>query len=173
MNMKKISRQMSVLMGLTLSFFLSLTGNLASGKFTVIGFIISFVVSFIISVAIGLLVPMRKVNDAVDRKLGLAPGKPSTHAVESLVSDFIYTPIITLTMIALAYKNAVSHGAKGLKFGPMFGKALLLSLVIGFILVLIFTPLYMKLLLGKNGVGGPPPHGAGGPPRDIPPKDNQ
>ena len=173
MDMKKISRQMSVLMGLTLSFFMSLAGNLASGKFTVIGFILSFIVSFIISVLIGLFVPMRRVNDAVDRKLGLAPGKLSTHAVESLVSDFIYTPLITLAMIAMAYKNAVSHGAKGLKFGPMFGKALLLSLVIGFILVFFFMPIYMKLLLKKNGIGGPPPHGAGGPPRDIPPKDKQ
>ncbi len=163
MDMKKIGRQMSILMGLTLSFFMSLAGNLSSPKFSVIGFILGFVVSFIISLVIGFLVPMKKVGDAVDRKLGLTPGSTAAHAVESLVSDLIYTPVITLAMITMAYKNAVSHGAKGMSYGPMLGKAMILSLVLGYVLIFIFMPLFMKLVMKKNGIGGPP---QGGPPLD-------
>jgi hypothetical protein len=156
MEMKKIGRQMSVLMGLTLSFCLSLAGNLASGKFTVPGFIISFIASLVISLLIGFFVPMKKVNDSLDTKLGLQPGKTSTHAFESLISDLIYTPIITVVMVALAYKNATSHGAKGLHFGPMLAKSMVLSLVLGYILIFIFMPVFMKIVLKRNGVGGPP-----------------
>ena len=166
MDMKKIGREISILMGLTLSFFMSLTGNLASGKFSFIGFILGFVIGFIISLVIGFAVPIRKVNMAVDKKLGLRPGSRSAHAVESLVSDFIYTPIITLAMITLAYKNAKSHGAKDLHFLPMFAKSLLLSLVVGYVLVFVFVPLIMKFVFKRNGVGEPP---AGGPPTGGPP----
>ena len=154
MNMKKIGREMSLLMGVTLSFFLSLTGLLAAGKFNVVGWIISFLISTVISLIIGFLVPMKKVTDGVNNKLGLKPGKLGTRCMESLLSDLIYTPIITLAMVFMAYKKATAHGAK-IPFIGMFGKSLVISLVVGFILIFIFMPLYMKLVFKKNGIGGP------------------
>ena len=68
--MKKVSIEMSLLMGVTLSLFLSLTGTLSSGHFTIPDFLLSFVVSFIISLIIGFLVPMNKVSAALERKFG-------------------------------------------------------------------------------------------------------
>ncbi len=161
MNMKKIGREMSLLMGVTLSFFLSLTGLIAAGKFNVIGWIISFVISTIISLIIGFIIPMKKLTDGVNNKLGLKPGKLGTRCMESLISDLIYTPIITLAMVFMAYKKATAHGAK-IPFMGMFGKSLALSMVVGFILIFIFMPLYMKLVFKKNGIGGPGGPGAPG-----------
>ena len=154
MNMKKIGLQMSLLMGVTLSFFLSLTGLIAAGKFNVIGWIISFVISTIISLIIGFIIPMKKLTDGVNNKLGLKPGKLGTRCMESLISDLIYTPIITLAMVFMAYKKATAHGAK-IPFMGMFGKSLIISLVVGYVLIFVFMPLYMKLVLKKNGIGGP------------------
>ena len=151
-NMKKIGMKMSLLMGVTLSFFLSLAGNLSSGHFTLPGFLISFLISFIISMIIGFLVPMKKVNDALGAKLGLIPGKGLTRCIEAFVSDLIYTPLITFAMIVMAHKQATAQGAS-IPFLPMFFKSLCMSLVIAFVLIFICTPIFMKLVLGKNTMG--------------------
>lgn len=149
--MRKIGRQMSLLMGVTLSFFLSLTGILSSGKFTLPGFLISFVVSLVISLIIGFLVPMKKVNDSLGAKLGLNPRTLKTRLFESLISDLIYTPIITLIMITMAYRNATSHGAQ-IPYVPMLVKGMVLSMIVGYVLIFIFMPLFMKLVMKRNGM---------------------
>ena len=155
MTMKKIGRQMSVLMGATLSFCLSLVGNLSSGRFTLPGFIVSFLASLVISLLIGMLVPMKKVTDSLTGKLGLQQGKLSTRCFEALISDLIYTPFITLVMVTLAYRQAVSHGAR-LSYLPMLGKSMLISLVVGYVLIFILMPVFLKFVLKRNGVGGAP-----------------
>lgn len=176
--MKKISREMSVLMGVTLSFCLSLTGNLSSGHFTFIGFLSSFIVSLIISLIIGFLVPMKKVTDSLVAKLHLEPYPLGRHLFEAFISDLIYTPIITLCMVSLAYMMATRQGAQ-MPYGPMLGKSMILSMAVGYLLIFFFMPLYMKIVLKRNGVipgagpmGGPagaPMNGAGsGPRKDAP-----
>ena len=156
--MKKVGSQMSLLMGVTLSFFLSLTGNLMgakqSGGFSVPGFLISFVVSTIISLIIGFFVPMKKVNDSVCGSLNLKPGQIGTRLMESLISDIIYTPVMTLIMVFLAYKQATSHGAQ-IPFLPMFLPSLVVCLIVGYILIFIFMPIYMKVVMKKNGLNMP------------------
>lgn len=150
--MRKIGREMSLLMGVTLSFFLSLTGVLSSGQFTLPGFLINFLISFVISLIIGFLVPMKKVNDSLGAKLGLAPHTLKTRLFESLISDLIYTPVITLVMITLAHYNATSHGAR-IPYVPMLLRGMLLSLAVGYVLIFIFMPLFMKLVMKRNGLG--------------------
>ena len=157
--MKKIGLQMSILMGVTLSFCLSLVGNLMGAKnspsgFSVPGFLISFVVSTIISLIIGFLVPMKKVNDSVCGKMNLQPGQMSTRLMESLISDIIYTPIMTFIMVLLAYKQATRGGAQ-IPFLPMFLSSLVVCLIVGYVLIFIFMPLYMKIVMKKNGMGRP------------------
>ncbi|MBR4622422.1 MAG: hypothetical protein IKO44_02665 [Ruminococcus sp.] len=159
MEMKKISREMSILMSITLSFCLSLSGTLLSGHFTVQGFIISLAASTVISLLIGLFVPMKKIGDGAVSKLGIKPRSIGARCVESLISDLIYTPVITLAMIALAYANAKRNGSD-MPFLPTFLKSLASSMVIGFVLIFIFMPLYLKLVLKRHGIGP----GAGAPP---------
>ena len=151
--MKKIGMQMSILMGVSLSFCLSLVGSLSSGHFAVPTFLLSFLLSTIISLIIGFLVPMKKVNDSLDSKLGLQPGKFSTHLFDSLISDLIYTPIITLAMVFLNWKIATAHGAQ-IPFGPMFVKSLILSMLVGYLLIFVLMPLFLKLVM-RNMPGGP------------------
>lgn len=150
MDMKKIGRQMSLMMGVTLSLVLSFVGVFTSGQFTLPAFIMSFLESLVISLIIGMLVPMKKVGDAVCDKAGVT-GKPlACRALESLVSDLIYTPIITVVMVFMAYKQATKHGAP-LKFAPMLGESMVVSLVVAYLFIFLVTPNYMKFIMKKNG----------------------
>ncbi len=103
---KKIGRRMSVMMGLTISFILSLVGILMSGHFTIVKFLMSFAMSAIISLIIGFIVPMKKVSDAACSKLKLTLGTFLAKAITSLISSCIYTPIIVLAMITMAFTQA-------------------------------------------------------------------
>lgn len=150
--MRKIGRQMGIRMGLLMSFCLSLVGTLTSGHFTLVGFLLSFVVSTIISLIIGFLVPVGKISGSLCRKWKLEPGKLATRCVESLISDIIYTPVITLAMVALAYNMAMkqSGGMAEISFLPMFLHSLLICFVVGYVLIFIFMPLFLKQLLKKK-----------------------
>ena len=150
--MKNIGLKMSLLMSVTMSFFLSLTGNLTSGHFTVMGFIVSFLISMVISFIIGMAVPMNRLNDKLfgNMERGL-----KRRCLETLISDLVYTPVITLAMIIMAHKQATAHGAK-IPFIPMFLEALIISLVVGYIIIFIVQPLFLKLLMKNSGAGAPP-----------------
>ena len=165
MNMKKIGITMNILMGVTLSFFLSLMGNLtAEGGFKPVAFLASFAVSTIISLIIGFVIPMRKLETGAVKTMGLTERSLPANLISALISDLIYTPVITLAMIALARKMAMkmSNGHADLPpFGVMFVKSLIISLIVAYIIILIATPVYLKLVMKKNGAAGPP---AGGPP---------
>ena len=149
--MQKIGMKMGLLMGLSLSFCLSLYGNLKSGHFTIPAFLVSFLISFVISVIIGVVVPMPKLEAGVCEKLGVNQRSPGGNALTSLISDLIYTPVITLAMTLLAYKQATAHGAS-IPFLGMFIGSLLISLLIGFVLIILLKPLFLKLVLKSNGI---------------------
>lgn len=95
---------MGIKMGLTMSFVLSLIGNLTSGHFSVVGWLISFVMSSLISVfVLGTIFPMKKISDGLCRAFKLTPNKIPARIVSSLVSAIIYTTILTTTMVTVAY----------------------------------------------------------------------
>lgn len=172
MNMKKIGITMSLLMGVTLSFFLSLVGNLTGGGgFKLPAFLISFAASTVISLIIGFVIPMAKVERGAVKAMGLNESSVPAKLVSALISDLIYTPVITLAMIALARKMAMkmSHGHAPLPpFMVMFLKSLIISLIVAYIIILVVTPIFKKIAFKAAGVdpaasGGAP---AGGPPAD-------
>ena len=147
--MKTVGRRMALLMGTTMSFCLSLVGNLTSGRFTLPGFLVSFGISWVISMVIGLLVPMGPLTAFLDRRLGLRPGRLGTRCFNALVSDLLYTPVITTVMIVMAHRQATAHGAQ-IPFLPMWGRGLLISMVVGFALAFLLTPVYMRIAAGKD-----------------------
>ena len=155
--MKRISRGMAIRMGLTMSFFLSLTGTLSSGHFTVIGFVVSFIVSTVVSILIGLVVPVGKISNDACSKVGFRPGTLGHRLFASFISNTIYTPLMTLIMVVLAYNSAMraSGGQAQIPFLPMFLRSLLISYVIGYVLVCIFMPLFTKKLMQKEGINEP------------------
>ena len=145
-NVKKVSRGMNILMGLTMSFFLSLIGNLSSGHFSFVGFITSFVISFLISFFISSFLPIHKLGKDLVKKLNIEEGTTKARLVETLVSDLSITPFMTFAMIYMAYSRAISQGVQ-ISFLPMFIRSLIISLFVGFILIYFLTPLYIRLLI--------------------------
>ncbi len=148
--MKKIGHEISFFLGLILSFFLALVGTLSGGHFTVPGWLLSFLISFLISMIIGLLVPMKPVLDAVDRKAGLKSGTLGARFLESLISDLIYTPVITFCMVLFAYLNVRRMGGF-MPFLPVFLRSLVLTMIVGYVLIFFLMPLIMKLVMKRHG----------------------
>lgn len=117
---KKIGRFISIAMGIAMSITMSLVGSfLGSVFFSYIvpkiashgemnrpfisvvpgwlgSFAVSLVVSMIIAVGLGFIVPMKKINDTVEAKMGKKGFV--THLIQSLISDAIYTIIISCAM---------------------------------------------------------------------------
>ncbi len=151
--MRKIGRQMALRMGLLMSFCLSLTGTLSSGHFTPIGFLMSFVVSSVISICIGFIIPIGKVTTGACLKAGLKPETLPGRLFESLISNLIYTPLMTFVMVFLAYSVAMkqSGGMAQLSFVNMFIPSLVICFIVGYVLIFIFQPLFMKQIMKKNG----------------------
>ena len=166
---KRISLEMGLLMSVTLSLCLSATGLLSAGQFSVPALLINFGVSFVISMIVSLLVPMNKVTAAADRKFGFQPGKLSTRFFETFISDIIYTPILTVAMVTIAYfhaKSEIPAGAPagaGPKYGPMLGKGLIISLLVAYVIIFIVMPIFLKFVMKKNGVGPMGPGAGMGP----------
>ena len=174
---------MSLLMAAALSLYMSLVNNLMSGDFVLSMFLITLATSFVVSLIIGMIVPMPKISKAVAQKM--KPG-PAVRVVDTLVSDLIYTPIITVCMIAAVRKiapmmafygaeqGALAHGAPADKaalaataaasevinsfppFLPMFLKSCLFCLVLGFLVIYVAHPVFMKIAFkGIDLPGGP------------------
>ncbi|MBQ1521907.1 MAG: hypothetical protein IIZ74_04020 [Erysipelotrichaceae bacterium] len=151
MDMKKVGHEMSLLMGLSMSFILTIVGMLTAKRFTIPGFLKSFLISFVISVIIGLIIPMKKVSDVVQRKFEAKPGTLKARILDALVSDVLYSPLMTLIMVYLAYREATSHGAR-IPFGSMLLKSEIISFITAFILSFILTPVFMKIVMKRNAV---------------------
>lgn len=117
---KKISRFMGLAMGITMSITMSIVGSFLGSVFfsyivpklmshgamdrpfisVIPGWLgslaVSLVISMIIAIALGFIVPMKKINDAVENKRGKKGFV--THVIQSLISDLIYTTIISCAM---------------------------------------------------------------------------
>lgn len=159
--MKKIGILMSVYMGLIMSFCLSLAGTLMGGHFTIPGWLVSFAISLVISLIIGFLVPIKKVSDAICRKFKVEPESMDGNRISSLVSDIIYTPVITVVMVVIMVGNARKHIPEEILAsgqGPSLGKELLIALpmcfVIGYVIIMIVQPILVKALIKKYAKGG-------------------
>ena len=139
---------MGLLMGCALSFMMSIIGTLSSGRFSFISFLTSFIVSFLISQVITNILPIRKITESAVKKAGLRPGTMKHRLLETLVSDLLLTPFMTLVMVYIAYRQAVSQGAR-IPFGPMLLRSELISIVCAYVLIFALTPLFMKMLLRK------------------------
>jgi MFS family permease len=144
--MRRVGQKMSLYMGVTLSFILSLVGTLSSGHFTVPGWLISFVCSTIIALIIGFVVPMGKISRDLTEKLNLDPESVPAKLLKALVSDLIYTPLITLAMVYMAYRQASAHGAP-VNFWGMFLPSLLLSLVVAYFCIYFIEPIFLKKVM--------------------------
>ena len=154
---KRIGLKMNIAMGLLMSFSMSLIGNLTSGHFQIIGFLISFVISTIISIIIGFIIPMGKLGAALCKLCRFKQGSFEARTLESIVSDLIYTPILTAIMVGLAYMMVMkqSGGMAPVTYGQMFLGSFFICLGAGFVIIFIFQPMFLKAFMKKEGIERP------------------
>ncbi|MBR5421385.1 MAG: hypothetical protein IK115_09580 [Lachnospiraceae bacterium] len=175
---------MALRMALLMSVAMSFLGNITSSRFDLIIFLITFAASFVLSLLIGIIVPMDKIGAAATKNM--KQNSFGARCLESLISDAIYTPVISLVMTWLvrtcvppvmsmqiqhaqmmipgATKEEAMQKAEeavaAIQFPPfflMFIKSFGICFLAGFILILIFQPIFLKRMLYniKNAPIGP------------------
>lgn len=147
--MKKVGILMNIFMGFFMSVILSLVGTLSGGHFTVPSWLLSFAISFVISLVIGFLVPIMKLGDLACEKCKVNPRSLPGNLISGVVSDLIYTPLITIIMVNVMLHNAAKHAPAGMvpTVGQVLPGSLLLCLVIGYIAIIILQPILIKKLM--------------------------
>ena len=140
---------MNLTMGITLSFCLSLIGNLTSENgFRIVGFLVSLAVSFLISLFIGFNIRIGMIEGMICGMAGAKRGTMKARLLESVISDIIYTPLITFCMVLLAWFMS----GKAFPLGAVFFRSLLISLGAAFVIIFIVKPLYFNAAMKKYGV---------------------
>lgn len=163
---KNIGRYISLRMGIAMSITMSLIGSLL-GAITAVkssgapfiaaflpAFLVSVVVTMIIAIALGFLVPMKKVNEGVEKAIktkGFA-----LHFLQSLVSDFIYTPLIGLVMAFTSTALFVIPKNPALSMKMLlpvslgnFAKSFLPEFIIALVVIIILEPIFQKAAFKK------------------------
>lgn len=157
--MKKIMVMMTILMGFTMSLVLSLVGTLVGGHFSVQSWLLSFGISFILSLIIGFIVPVKKLGDKFCGKCNTIPESPKGNFLSALISNLIYTPFLTIvmtcTMVGIATKQIPDMAKRISIMVRSCIPSLIICLIVGYFVIVIVQPLFIKLLIGKRG--GPRP----------------
>lgn len=148
--MKKKGRKISALMGVCMSFVLSLTGTLSGGHFTVPSWLISFVISTVISLIIGFVVPIKLLGDKFCGVCKVNPMSFKGTLASALISNLIYTPLITVIMVTIMVGNAAKHAPAGMAptVGQVLPGSLLICLIVGYIAIVILQPIIIKKVMG-------------------------
>ncbi len=153
---KKIKMSMSIMMGVTLSLCLSFVGTFTSGSFTPAAFLVSFLESLVISLVIGCIVPIKKAEDSACEKVGVK-SPMGRRTLGSFVSDLIYTPVITTAMVTINFfKIPIAHRPP---YIIMWGKSMVISFIVAYLIVFLVGDNYMRMILKKYGIAGRPPEG--------------
>lgn len=150
--MRMIGIKMNILMGLTMSIILSFVGTMLGGHFTIPSWLVSFGVSLVISLIIGFVVPIKKLGDAFCSKCKVNPQSFKGNLLSALLSDIIYTPIITIIMVVVMLGNAAKHAPAGAvpPVSKVLPGSLVVCLVVGYVVIALVQPIFLKLLLKKN-----------------------
>ena len=142
---------MSIRLGIVMSFFMSLTGTLVSGHFTIRGFLISFIVSTVISLLIGFLIPIGQVSESVCKAARLKHGTLPCRLLETFIADLIYTPIMTFLMVYMAHQMVMkqTNGMAQLNLFGMYFRSLGICFLVGYVLIFIVQPVFYRQLVKK------------------------
>lgn len=170
--MEEIVRKKSILMSLFMGTLMGIVFTLFAqlknqGTIIPMGLIMGILISIVISCLIGLIMPMKKINEIVDRKFRAAGGNKIAGAlVAALINDLIFTPLnccvnmwfgmaMGLTDLPPEVTNIFQRMAFCIKlpyFVPALISTLIIDLIIGFFLCLLFTPFINKITNRMCGI---------------------
>ena len=154
-NLKKVGNVVSFCICLTLSFILPLIGVVQSGSFKAGVYLLNLVISFTLSYSISLLVPLLKINMMLEKKLKLRTGCLKARLLETLVSDLIYTPLITTVMTSFAWYNIKTAGDGAPPFIPMLLTSVAISFTVAYIVIFFTAPIYVILGMKMHDIPMP------------------
>lgn len=157
---KKIGRYISIRMGITMSVVMSVVGSTIGAlkgtnsalsnipveqapSFMAIfmsnllpSLCVSLLITVIIAIAIGFIIPMKKINDNIESKMN--KDGFVLHLVQSIVSDLIYTPFISLVMSFVStVLFVIPKSPAPLPFVPVFLGSFISSVFIEFVIALV------------------------------------
>ena len=145
-NKEYVGMVTGVLIGILISIVLSVVGPIISGHPSVPSVLVSLLCSSIMSILIGLFVPIKKITDGACSRMKMSPDGLLGRIVFALLSDLFFTPIISFLMVFMNYKRARMHDSN-VALGRMYFGNLIVSYSVAFFLILIFTPLLVKLAI--------------------------
>ena len=153
-NMRLVGIKMNILMGVSMSFILSLVGTVTGGHFSAVSWGVSFMISLVISLVIGFVVPIKKVGDMACKKCKVVPESMKGSLISGFISDLIYTPLITVIMVIVMLKNAAKHAPAGAvpPVARVLPGSLVVCFAVGYIVIIIIQPLFLKMLMKKKPV---------------------
>lgn len=166
-NQKRIGRYISIRMGITMCIVMSIVGSLmgalsatrnSKAPFFAIwipSLLLSLLISNVIAFIIGILVPMKKVNDAIETKTKAEGIK--LRVLQMLASDAIYTIIIATAMAfvstaVFAYPNAkksVEDANLIMMWLTSLAKSIVPEYIFAFIAIMIVEPIIQKKAIAK------------------------
>ena len=146
--MRNYGKKMSLCMGIMMSLCLSAIGLLSANAFTPYAFLLNFAISFVIVSIVSRFFDAGMISMKVLRKKGIDPKSFKGRVLQALISDLIYSPIMTFVMVTIAYAMAARNGIK-IPYILMLLKGMAVSFVAAFFLCLIFTPIFEKILMKK------------------------
>lgn len=153
--MKKVGFHMNILMGFVISLCLSTTNTMAAEKPDMYTWLISFGTSALISFAVSFIIPIRKIEGGALHALKIKERTLPAKLISTFISDLIYTPFLTLAMIALV-RMIVTKASNGHAHFPpfpiMFIKSFIFSFVVAYCIIYIFQPLILRFVLKANGI---------------------
>lgn len=154
MEMRKIGMLMTILMGITMSLILSLVGTALGGHFTLVSWLMSFGISLVISLLIGFIVPIKKLGDNFCEKRKTNPHSFKGTLLSAIISDLIYTPIITIIMVVamvlMATREIPDMAVRMNIMGHALIPSLIVCFIVGYFVIVLVQPLFLKMLMGKN-----------------------
>lgn len=153
--MKKVGFHMNILMGFVISLCLSTTNTMAAEKPDMYTWLISFGTSALISFAVSFIIPMRKIEGGALHALKIKERTLPAKLISTFISDLIYTPFLTLAMVALV-RMIVTKASNGHAHFPpfpiMFIKSFIFSFVVAYCIIYILQPLILRFVLKANGI---------------------
>ena len=148
--MKKVGFHMNILMGFVISLCLSTTNTMAAEKPDMYTWLISFGTSALISFAVSFIIPMRKIEGGALHALKIKERTLPAKLISTFISDLIYTPFLTLAMVALV-RMIVTKASNGHAHFPpfpiMFIKSFIFSFVVAYCIIYILQPLILRFVL--------------------------
>ncbi|MBP5280236.1 MAG: hypothetical protein J6Z03_07105 [Erysipelotrichaceae bacterium] len=143
---KEFSRRMSICMGIIMSLCLSTAGLLTARAFSLPSLLLNLVISYAIVRGIDHFIDIGALAVDVPNKMDVDPNSLQGRFLRALITDVIYTPLMTIVMVSIGYYRATSHGAQ-IPYVPMLMKSMLLTFTLSFLICFFIMPVVEKLIL--------------------------